>query len=82
MIPFTRRSRCFHAVMYDRGNWRQVYKNHQPVRPGTSAWKSVDLPDLSEIPNLEFEVINFHRVLLGTLHAKCARPPRFSSQRS
>lgn len=58
------------AVMYDRGNWRQAYKNHQPVKPLSSGWRNVDLPDPKDIPNLSLEVINFHRVLLGTFHAK------------
>ncbi|CAH7672639.1 hypothetical protein BY996DRAFT_4581352 [Phakopsora pachyrhizi] len=57
-------------LIYDRGNWQQVFKNHQAVRPGSSAWKSVGLPRMEEIPNLELEVINFHKVLLGTFHAK------------
>ncbi|KAG0149930.1 hypothetical protein CROQUDRAFT_668840 [Cronartium quercuum f. sp. fusiforme G11] len=57
-------------LIYDRGNWKQAFKNHQPVKPHTSAWKEVGLPSLSEIPNLELEVINFHRVILGTFHAK------------
>ncbi|KDQ54467.1 hypothetical protein JAAARDRAFT_38135 [Jaapia argillacea MUCL 33604] len=57
-------------LIYDRGELRQLFNNHVPVLPGTKGWKDVALPDLSEIPNLDIEVINFHRVLLGTFHAK------------
>ncbi|KAH9809011.1 hypothetical protein DFH28DRAFT_1134528 [Melampsora americana] len=57
-------------LIYDRGNWKQVFKNHQSVKPNTSAWDEVGLPSLDDIPNLQLEVINFHRVILGTFHAK------------
>ncbi|KAH9449578.1 hypothetical protein Pst134EB_020398 [Puccinia striiformis f. sp. tritici] len=57
-------------LIYDRGNWKQVFKNHLSIKPNSSEWKEVGLPDPKEIPNLELEVINFHRVLLGTFHAK------------
>lgn len=45
------------SVIYDRGNWKQVFKNHQSVKPNTSAWNEVGLPSLDEIPNLDLEVI-------------------------
>ncbi|TFK48298.1 hypothetical protein OE88DRAFT_1684974, partial [Heliocybe sulcata] len=57
-------------LIYDRGTLQQLWKNHAPVPPMSKAWKEVELPDPKEIPNLEFEVVNFHRVLLGTFHAK------------
>ncbi|MBW0496992.1 hypothetical protein O181_036707 [Austropuccinia psidii MF-1] len=57
-------------LIYDRGNWKQIFKNHQKVKPNTSDWREVGLPDPKDIPNLELEVINFHRVLLGTFHSK------------
>lgn len=36
----------------------------------TGIRKSIQLPKPEEIPNLDFEAINFHKPLLGTLHAK------------
>ncbi|KAA1063844.1 hypothetical protein PGTUg99_008611 [Puccinia graminis f. sp. tritici] len=57
-------------LIYDRGDWKQVFKNHLSIKPNSSPWKEVGLPDLEKIPNLELEVINFHRVLLGTFHSK------------
>ncbi|PLW22408.1 hypothetical protein PCANC_25529, partial [Puccinia coronata f. sp. avenae] len=57
-------------LIYDRGSWKQVFKNHLFIKPNSSEWKEVGLPDLKDIPNLELEVINFHRVLLGTFHSK------------
>ncbi|KZO91603.1 hypothetical protein CALVIDRAFT_541638 [Calocera viscosa TUFC12733] len=55
-------------LMYDRGALRQFVHNHTPVPP--KGWKAVDLPDVADIPNLQMEVINFHRPLLGTFHSK------------
>ncbi|EPQ55823.1 hypothetical protein GLOTRDRAFT_138593 [Gloeophyllum trabeum ATCC 11539] len=57
-------------LIYDRGTPKQFFKNHVQVKPNSGPWKGVELPDPSEIPNIDLEVINFHRVLLGTFHAK------------
>ncbi|POV99114.1 hypothetical protein PSTT_14015 [Puccinia striiformis] len=54
------------AVIYDRGNWKQVFKNHLSIKPNSSEWKEVGLPDPKEIPNLELEVISS----TGHIHAK------------
>ncbi|KZT52557.1 hypothetical protein CALCODRAFT_520622 [Calocera cornea HHB12733] len=55
-------------LMYDRGALRQFIHNHAPVPP--KGWKAVDLPEAAEIPNIQMEVVNFHRPLLGTFHSK------------
>lgn len=55
-------------VMYDRGTWEQLWNAHAPVT--SSTWVPLDFPDPKEIPGLDLEVVNFHRVLLGTFHAK------------
>ncbi|EJU00489.1 hypothetical protein DACRYDRAFT_116999 [Dacryopinax primogenitus] len=55
-------------LMYDRGALRQFVHNHTPVP--AAGWKAVDLPEAAEIPNIQMEVINFHRPLLGTFHSK------------
>jgi hypothetical protein len=54
--------------MYDRGSWEQLWNSHAPVMP--EKWSSIDLPKQEEVPGIDLEVINFHRVLLGTFHAK------------
>lgn len=69
--------------MYDRGSWEQLWNAHAPVKP--EGWTPLDLPGKEDIPGLDMEVIvsclepngiiradmqNFHRVLLGTFHAK------------
>ncbi|WVQ77830.1 hypothetical protein IAR50_007523 [Cryptococcus sp. DSM 104548] len=55
-------------VMYDRGSWEQLWNAHAFVPP--SGWTPLDLPGKDAIPGLNLEVINFHKVLLGTFHAK------------
>lgn len=66
-------------IMYDRGSFEQLYNSHATVPE--EKWKPLDLPGPEDIPGLELEVIvsfttgvcswqNFHRVLLGTFHAK------------
>jgi len=54
--------------MYDRGSWEQLWNSHAPVSP--EKWATIDLPTQKEVPGIDLEVINFHRVLLGTFHAK------------
>ncbi|ODQ51959.1 hypothetical protein SAICODRAFT_20276 [Saitoella complicata NRRL Y-17804] len=55
-------------LMYDRGDISQVLNFH--ARVTEKKWVKLNIPKRSEIPNLEFEVINYHRWLMGTLHAK------------
>ncbi|KIJ47284.1 hypothetical protein M422DRAFT_118388, partial [Sphaerobolus stellatus SS14] len=55
-------------LIYDRGNPKQVIKNHQRIPP--DEWEAVGLPKKEEIPNIEFEVMNYHRPIMGTFHAK------------
>ncbi|KAF8515685.1 hypothetical protein BU17DRAFT_76795 [Hysterangium stoloniferum] len=55
-------------LIYDRGNPKQAFKNHQRVPP--ESWEAVGLPKKEEIPNIEFEVLNYHRPIMGTFHAK------------
>ncbi|WRT66650.1 uncharacterized protein IL334_003609 [Kwoniella shivajii] len=55
-------------IMYDRGSWEQLWNAHAPVKP--NEWAPLDLPVEKDIPGLDMEVVNFHRVLLGTFHAK------------
>lgn len=57
-------------VMYDRGNIKQVLDNHQIMTVEQYTAAMVKLPSPSEIPNIDMEVQNFHRPMLGTFHAK------------
>ncbi|KAL9105390.1 MAG: hypothetical protein Q9227_009428 [Pyrenula ochraceoflavens] len=57
-------------VLYDRGNLKQILDNHQIVEPETYTTGQVKLPSPEEVPNLEMEVMNFHRPAFGTMHAK------------
>ncbi|WVF71175.1 hypothetical protein IAT40_005975 [Kwoniella sp. CBS 6097] len=62
------RSKVIVKIMYDRGSWEQLWNSHAPVKP--NQWAPLDLPVEKDVPGLDMEVINFHRVLLGTFHAK------------
>ncbi|KAI9461909.1 hypothetical protein BJY52DRAFT_1257542 [Lactarius psammicola] len=55
-------------LMYDRGNVKQAVKNRIIVKP--IYWTRIGLPAQDEIPGVALEVINYHRALLGTFHAK------------
>ena len=55
-------------LMYDRGTPKQVIKNHAEVMP--EEWEKVGLPNRDEITNLSLQVVNYHRPVLGTFHAK------------
>jgi len=55
-------------LMYDRGNVKQAVKHRIIVKP--VYWSKIGLPAQEEIPGVDLEVINYHRPLLGTFHAK------------
>lgn len=55
-------------LMYDRGNLKQAVKNRIIVKP--VYWSRIGLPTEDEIPGVALEVINYHRPLVGTFHAK------------
>jgi len=55
-------------LMYDRGNLRQAVKNRIIVKP--VYWSRIGLPTEDEIPGVALEIINYHRPLVGTFHAK------------
>lgn len=57
-------------IMYDRGNIKQVKDNHQMVPVDEYTGKAVKLPHPSEVPNLDMQVQNYHRPVLGTFHSK------------
>lgn len=57
-------------LLYDRGNPKQLLDPHQSVDESTRVSKNVGLPPPSEMPNVDLQVVNYHRFPLGTFHAK------------
>lgn len=59
-------------ILYDRGDIKQVVDHHQSVDPKrfSDPNGAVRLPHPDDIPNVSLEVINYHRLPLGTFHAK------------
>lgn len=55
-------------IMWDRGQLSQAVDNHAMV--DQEGREALNLPKLDDIPNLTMEVINFHRPIMGTFHAK------------
>ncbi|CAM6116069.1 unnamed protein product [Calypogeia fissa] len=57
-------------MMYDKASAANAIDPYQVVTPAVYTSRTIQLPKPEEIPNLDFEVISFHRFVLGTLHAK------------
>ncbi|CAG8188807.1 unnamed protein product [Penicillium salamii] len=57
-------------MIYDRGDPRQAWDNRLNVKEDQYVGGKVRLPAASEIPNVDLQVINFHRPIFGTFHAK------------
>lgn len=57
-------------MIYDRGDPRQIFQNHLVVPEKQYAGGQVKLPSPEEIPNVDLQVINYHRPIFGTFHAK------------
>ncbi|KAL3489397.1 hypothetical protein BJX62DRAFT_252694 [Aspergillus germanicus] len=57
-------------VLYDRGDPRQVWDNRLNVGEKSYVAGKVQLPASEEIPNIDLQVINYHRPIFGTFHAK------------
>ena len=51
-------------LMYDRGTPSQIMNNHALVK--AEDWPAVHLPKPEEMPNVDLEVINYHRPIVGT----------------
>ncbi|KAF4279444.1 hypothetical protein KXX16_002593 [Aspergillus fumigatus] len=67
-----RGSKVVVKVLYDRGNPQQLWDNHLRVDEKQYADPNgkVRLPPSSEIPNIDLQVTNYHRPIVGTFHAK------------
>lgn len=48
----------------------QVWENHLSVEEKKYVGGKVNLPTSDEIPHLDMQVINYHRPIFGTFHAK------------
>jgi phosphatidylserine/phosphatidylglycerophosphate/cardiolipin synthase-like enzyme len=57
-------------IIYDRGSPKQLVEPHYFVGEKEYLSKAVNLPPTEEIPNLDMQVMNFHRPMLGTFHCK------------
>ncbi|EXJ54224.1 hypothetical protein A1O7_09561 [Cladophialophora yegresii CBS 114405] len=60
-------------IIYDRGSAKQqVFNNHLAVKPEEFADPDgkIRIPHPDELPNVDIEVVNFHRPVFGTFHAK------------
>ncbi|KAI0380116.1 IQ calmodulin-binding motif protein [Hypomontagnella monticulosa] len=65
-----RRSKIVMKIIYDRGSPKQLLDPHYMVPESEYTGKAVGLPASDEIPHIDLQVINYHRPLLGTFHAK------------
>ncbi|KAE8355286.1 hypothetical protein BDV28DRAFT_155509 [Aspergillus coremiiformis] len=57
-------------MIYDRGDPRQAYENHLDVPEKKYTSDKVQLPPAKEVPNIDLQVVNYHRPIFGTFHAK------------
>lgn len=65
-----RGSKVIVKIIYDRGSVWQLIENHHAVPEKEWLAKAVNLPPSNEIPNLDMQVINYHKPILGTFHSK------------
>ncbi|KAG8214539.1 hypothetical protein J3R82DRAFT_9600 [Butyriboletus roseoflavus] len=57
-------------MIYDRANLKMLTESHVLVEEEEWLSDEVKLPRRSEMPWLDFELLNFHQPLLGTFHCK------------
>ncbi|KAI2777086.1 hypothetical protein F4815DRAFT_502595 [Daldinia loculata] len=57
-------------IIYDRGSAKQLLEPHYMVPESEYTGSAVGLPAPHEIPNIDLQVMNYHRPLLGTFHSK------------
>ncbi|KAI0685630.1 hypothetical protein BC835DRAFT_1383153 [Cytidiella melzeri] len=55
-------------LIFDRGNPKQVVKNHQRVTE--DQYDALGIPSKEQAPHIHFEAMNYHRPIVGTFHAK------------
>ncbi|KAG0703755.1 hypothetical protein DFH29DRAFT_914887 [Suillus ampliporus] len=57
-------------MMYDRANLKMLTESHVIVDDAEMASDEVMLPKRSDMPGLDFELVNFHQPVFGTFHCK------------
>nr|GAT53340.1 predicted protein [Mycena chlorophos] len=57
-------------MIYDRGSPKQLFEPHYVISLKELQSKAVQLPSPEEIPNIDLQVINYHKPMLGTFHCK------------
>lgn len=65
-----RGERIVFKLEYDRGSPKQLLENHYLVEKKEYMGKAVAIPAPEDIPNIDLQVINYHKPLLGTFHCK------------
>ncbi|KAJ5169265.1 uncharacterized protein N7482_004859 [Penicillium canariense] len=65
-----RGERIVMKMVYDRGDPRQAWENRLSVPEDQYSGGKVRLPSAEDIPNVDLQVINFHRPVFGTFHSK------------
>lgn len=57
-------------LMYDRGAVGQLKENHLLVTEAEWTAEQIKLPPKSELPGLDFEIVNYHRFVYFTSYLK------------
>jgi phosphatidylserine/phosphatidylglycerophosphate/cardiolipin synthase-like enzyme len=65
-----RGERIVFKLEYDRGSPKQLLENHYSVSEKEYLGKAVALPAPEDIPNIDLQVVNYHKPPLGTFHCK------------
>ena len=65
-----RKERVIVKIIFDKTGPAHAFSARQHLKASECSSEAVGLPKPEEIPNLDLEVMSFHKVLLGTLHAK------------
>ncbi|KAH7311445.1 hypothetical protein B0I35DRAFT_438096 [Stachybotrys elegans] len=55
-------------IMFDKGSLTMGPR--RSLQPDTYSGKKIDLPSPQEIPHVDLQIISFHAIPMGTLHAK------------
>lgn len=65
-----RGERIVFKLEYDRGSPKQLLDNHYAVSEKEYMGKAVAIPAPEDICNIDLQVINYHKPMLGTFHCK------------
>ncbi|KAG1742307.1 uncharacterized protein EDB91DRAFT_1128571 [Suillus paluster] len=66
----TRGKKVVVKMMYDRANLKMLRESHLLVDDAEMASDEIKLPKRSDMPGLDFELVNFHQPVFGTFHCK------------